>query len=468
MDENFSRTEGPEPMKEDKRHQRALPLSGLVGEGQVVRALACLVVLLVAFVLVPGCALFNKKSTDTKTPATAAGTPPAKFPTSTDPLLNGGNVSQAYGGAVLAGRVFDNYSKPPANTSIRLVGMDGKEASKDAKDVDVSPDGYFIIQGLKPGADYKLLARGKNGDHVLAGMTYAKAPNLTVVIQVKEDFATSATPDVPGSPAFQDKNPAKTSALDNPYNNAAGQSGQGGGEFQLPTVNVPVPGPTTSSPTATNQGWVPSPNVAMDRGSVLPRLEIPNPTVKPAPPPLFIPKTEPQLPTPVPPPSLPGDSRLGGPALVPSCVLVGTQLINFALNDVNGEPWEFKRNHRGKLLLIDFWRTDCIPCVKSIPALVQLQAKYGSQGLEVIGIAVESGGSAQEQAYRVDSKARTLGINYRQLVSGSAFCPVRTSFNVKFVPTTVLVDQDGTIVWRQENNKLDELERLIQRKLGSR
>src|SRR4029077_10316426 len=118
-------------MRKDKRLQRPIALPGSVFEGQVVRKTrqspACLVVLVICSLLVPGCAVFNKKSADTTAPATGAGggAPPAKFPTSTDPLLGGGNASQGYGGGVWAGRLFDNYTNPPANTSIQLVGMDG-------------------------------------------------------------------------------------------------------------------------------------------------------------------------------------------------------------------------------------------------------------------------------------------------------------------------------------------------------
>ncbi len=180
-------------------------------EDRAVRSLACLVVLIACSLTLSGCALFGKKSNDAKPPAAGGGTPPAKFPTNSDPLLNGGNVSNAGGNAVLAGRVIDTYSKPPANTSIRLVSVDGKEAAK-PQEVNVGADGYFTIMGLKPGSSYKLLARGKNGDHVLAGITYTRAPNLTVVIQVKEDFVNAGTPDLQGSPAFQEA--PKTSRLD--------------------------------------------------------------------------------------------------------------------------------------------------------------------------------------------------------------------------------------------------------------
>ncbi len=155
---------------------------------------------------------------------------------------------------------------------------------------------------------------------------------------------------------------------------------------------------------------------------------------------------------------------------MPSCVLVGTRLVNLALNDVNGEPWEFKTQRRGKVVLFDFWSTNCVPCRKTMPALRHLQAQYGTRGLEVVGIAVESGGGPQELAFRVNKVAQTAQLNYRQLLSTSPYCPVRSQFRVEVVPTTVLVDQNGVILWQwkgePDRQKLDELERLIQRELS--
>ena len=139
---------------------------------------------------------------------------------------------------------------------------------------------------------------------------------------------------------------------------------------------------------------------------------------------------------------------------------------------MNGTPWEYKRNRTGKLVLIDFWSTTCIYCKESMPVLSNWQTKYGNKGLEVLGIAVESGGRPQEQAASVDMQARRLKTNYRHLLSGTEDCPVRHYFQVTKLPTMVLVDQNGTIIRRYEGApdraKLDELERLIQLKLNAR
>ncbi len=152
---------------------------------------------------------------------------------------------------------------------------------------------------------------------------------------------------------------------------------------------------------------------------------------------------------------------------MPSCVLVGNRLENFALNETNMNPWELKKDRRGKLVLLDFWGTWCPPCRESIPTLVQLQAKHPIQELEVVGIAMERDGTMHEQAYRVSRASQSLGVNYRQLVSTGPQCPIITDLQITRYPTMVLLNQDGTIIWRHEGmlttRSLGELERIIQR-----
>ena len=47
------------------------------------------------------------------------------------------------------------------------------------KELSVSPEGYFTIENLNTGGQYKLIARGKTGDRAVAGIHYATAPTST-------------------------------------------------------------------------------------------------------------------------------------------------------------------------------------------------------------------------------------------------------------------------------------------------
>lgn len=157
----------------------------------------------------------------------------------------------------------------------------------------------------------------------------------------------------------------------------------------------------------------------------------------------------------------------------PSCVLVGNKLEQMALLDLEGKTWEFSKNKRGKVVLFDFWYSNCNPCLKSIPHLKELQRLYGPYGLEVIGLAYESGTRA-EQVSKVRMVQNRLAVNYNSLLGGGDSCPVRQQFDVHSFPSLVLVDDKGNILWRSpkgqgiDRRALGEVEMEVRRRLGIR
>jgi thiol-disulfide isomerase/thioredoxin len=157
--------------------------------------------------------------------------------------------------------------------------------------------------------------------------------------------------------------------------------------------------------------------------------------------------------------------------------MVGMKRVDdFALLDLEGHPWQFRRDRQGKLVLLDFWHTRCGPCLRAIPHLNELQKKYGRDGLEVIGIACESGppeGRARQvQALRWANGA-PFRFDYRVLLGGDQGpqrpCPVSSSFCVAAYPTLKLLDEQGWIVWESQglgDSQLNELKREIERRLA--
>ena len=61
---------------------------------------------------------------------------------------------------------------------------------------------------------------------------------------------------------------------------------------------------------------------------------------------------------------------------------------DFRLADLSGQPLNLS-SYRGKVVLLDFWATWCVPCREETPHLVDLQNKYGGQGLQVIGVSMD-------------------------------------------------------------------------------
>lgn len=223
-------------------------------------------------------------------------------------------------------------------------------------------------------------------------------------------------------------------------------------------VPVPVPSPASglNAPAAPNEApgtetGLPTDRIAKGPANLAesPLLSI-NPPAAPAPAPLVSTVT---------------------PA--PSCVLVGNKLEQMALLDLEGKTWEFSKNRRGKVVLFDFWYSNCNPCLKSIPHLKELQRLYGPYGLEVIGLAYESG-TRPEQVSKVRMVQNRLAVNYNSLLGGGDSCPVRNQFDVHSFPSLVLVDDKGNILWRSpkgqgiDRRALGEVEMEVRRRLGIR
>jgi len=118
--------------------------------------------------------------------------------------------------------------------------------------------------------------------------------------------------------------------------------------------------------------------------------------------------------------------------------LKGQPAPQFDLKDLQGKNIRLS-DYRGKVVLLNFWATWCPPCKEEMPWFVDLQQRYGAQGLQVIGIAMDDAGQKA-----VGSFAEKLGVNYPVLLGKES---VAESYgNVQFLPDTFYIGRDGKIV----------------------
>jgi thiol-disulfide isomerase/thioredoxin len=469
-----------------------------------------------------GASTASKDKGDPLFGATTRANPPVQPPGAAPPTVT-----------ILAGRVVDRYDQGLGNASIRLARAEEKDGSA-SREVSVNPDGFFTIENVRPGAEYKLVARAKNGERMLAGISYTTAPNSHLLITMKEEFANGDTPAVPGPPSIPGKPPAKSTSLEpdpeftptlgsidvplsgqtvntdpnpnpSPFPRASAALLDGSQDLPMsiaiPVANTPASNSgtptsvvplgqasasltTTPRPDPIKPPWPPNTIIDPPKRNATeelkqpvpaPRPPIPSPSSgaddgqRPPPPNLNFDAPSVSMPVNPVPPSTARSANIG-PVRVPSCQVENRHLINFALYELNGSmPWEY-RNHTGKVVLIDFWGTWCPPCVQTLPKLRDLRSRYGSKGLEVIGIACEREGSPQAQAQKVNALCLSKHINYRQLLSSGPNCPVTNQFNVHSFPTLVLLDETGEVIWRHEGflnpSAQDVLERHIERLLN--
>ena len=64
----------------------------------------------------------------------------------------------------------------------------------------------------------------------------------------------------------------------------------------------------------------------------------------------------------------------------------------FSRTGLDGKPVDLAA-FKGKVVLIDFWASWCAPCVVIIPHFRDLQARWGGQGFQVIGISMDDSAS---------------------------------------------------------------------------
>jgi thiol-disulfide isomerase/thioredoxin len=121
---------------------------------------------------------------------------------------------------------------------------------------------------------------------------------------------------------------------------------------------------------------------------------------------------------------------------------------DFRLPGLDGKPVRFQ-DLDADYVLLDFWGTWCAPCIESIPHLIELQKRYGPSKLKVIGIACEEAPIDQRKA-KVEEFARKFGINYTVLMSSmdGKPCPMQQALAIQAMPTMILLDRKGQILWR--------------------
>jgi len=115
---------------------------------------------------------------------------------------------------------------------------------------------------------------------------------------------------------------------------------------------------------------------------------------------------------------------------------------NFCLRDLAGQDVCLE-DFRGKLVLLDFWATWCLPCRASIPELNRLQDRYRNQGLVVLGIAVEDPHMLPDDDLRLYKQ--TTQMNYTVLRSDQKMISAYFPNQRPTIPTIFLIRPNGRI-----------------------
>ena len=110
---------------------------------------------------------------------------------------------------------------------------------------------------------------------------------------------------------------------------------------------------------------------------------------------------------------------------------------------------------KNKVVLLDFWASWCTPCLNEIPNLEAAYSKFKSKGFEIVSVSVDDGTDEWIKAVKDN------GMNWVQLWNGEDMeNSAAVKYSISAIPSTFLIDSDGTIIGRNLRDK--ELESALE------
>lgn len=107
-----------------------------------------------------------------------------------------------------------------------------------------------------------------------------------------------------------------------------------------------------------------------------------------------------------------------------------------ALAQLGGGEWRLA-DHRGQVVLMNYWATWCGPCREEMPGLARLSQELGPQGLAVVGVSIDKGSHDKVQAF-VNAMKVPYPVAFPDPLS-------QMEWGMAGVPTTILLDRHGRV-----------------------
>lgn len=119
-----------------------------------------------------------------------------------------------------------------------------------------------------------------------------------------------------------------------------------------------------------------------------------------------------------------------------SAIEVSQEAPDFTLKSMDGENFRL-HEHRGKVILLNFWASWCGPCRQEMPILSRIHERYADTGFMVLGVNID----------KKEKKARQIAekVNVRFPLLLDQKNEISEQYEVSSMPYTVLIDRDGNI-----------------------
>jgi thiol-disulfide isomerase/thioredoxin len=141
------------------------------------------------------------------------------------------------------------------------------------------------------------------------------------------------------------------------------------------------------------------------------------------------------------------------------------QAAAFKAQTLSGQTIDFPADFKGRLVLLDFWATWCLPCRAQMPHLIEAHDQYRDRGVEIVGITLD--GPQGIPAATVERFIRDQKLPWPQVYSNAA--EIARAYGVSAIPAALLVDGDtGAILTSGDELRCPALIETIEARLKAR
>ena len=121
---------------------------------------------------------------------------------------------------------------------------------------------------------------------------------------------------------------------------------------------------------------------------------------------------------------------------------------------VSGREISLQKDLKGKVVVLDFWATWCPPCVRAVPGMKKLYAQYRGQGVEFVGVSLDSS-EADGGLVALKDFVSKNGIAWPQYHQGAG--DLGSRWAVGAIPTVFVIDADGKLASTDARGNIETL-----------
>ena len=137
----------------------------------------------------------------------------------------------------------------------------------------------------------------------------------------------------------------------------------------------------------------------------------------------------------------PGKAAKPQPAPQLAGTEVGSMMPEYSAMGLDGSKFELE-SRKGRVVLLNLWATWCGPCRYEIPELQIIHDKYAPKNFEVIGVSVDESGVESVRDFVKEHEMR-----YPVVLDAEG--KLANVFQTSVLPTSVVIDRTGKIVWKK-------------------